>query len=212
MKLLHYSNLINAAFTYVINTSAKYNIDESHSLKHSMDVYHIANQIYNNEIEQHPYLEYQKNIIDLSCILHDMCDKKYVDETTSINNMNSFIMNHDVNQHDIEIISKIISTISYSTVKKRGFANIPDYQLAYHIVREADLLSAYDPDRCIIYGMMRENLDYIQSTKRAIDLLENRVLKYIDDNLFVTEYSKQKAIILHKQCQEKIANLKTIII
>lgn len=211
MKLLHYSNIINAAFTYVINTSAKYNIDESHSLKHSMDVYHIANQIYKNEIINHPYLEYQKSIIDLSAILHDMCDKKYVDEFTSLHNMNTFIMNQDVNQQDISVVSKIISSMSYSTVKKRGFPEIPEYQLAYHIVREADLLSAYDPDRCIIYGMMRENLDYLQSTKRAIDLMENRVLKYIDDNLFVTNYSKQKAILLHKECQEKLDNLKTII-
>jgi hypothetical protein len=59
--------------------------------------------------------------------------------------------------------------------------------------------------------MMREKLDYIEATKRAVNLLENRVLKYIDDNLFVTEYSKQKAIELHKECEKKIINLKTII-
>jgi len=210
MRVLHYSNLINAAFTYVINTSIKYNIDESYSLKHSMDVFHIANEIYNNELIKHPYLEDDKTIIELSAILHDMCDKKYVDESTSMNDMCSFIQNHDINNNDINIISRIISSMSYSTVKKRGFADIPNHQLAYHIVREADLLSAYDPDRCIIYGMMREKLDYIEATKRAVDLLENRVLKYIDDNLFVTEYSKQKAIELHKECEKKIMNLKTI--
>ena len=211
MKLLHYSNIINAAFTYVINTSAKYNIDESHSLKHSMDVFHIANEIYKHELVKHPYLEHHKNIIDLSAILHDMCDKKYVDEYVSMNNMCSFIQNHDVNNNDINVISQIISSMSYSTVKKKGFAVIPDYQLAYHIVREADLLSAYDPDRCVIYGMMREKLNYVESTRRAIDLMENRVLKYIDDNLFVNEFSKKKAIELHKTCEQKIANLKTII-
>ena len=59
--------------------------------------------------------------------------------------------------------------------------------------------------------MMREKLDYAEATKRAVNLLENRVLKYIDDNLFVTEYSKQKAMELHKQCEKKIFNLKTII-
>lgn len=176
-----------------------------------MDVFHIANEIYNNELQKYPYLEHHKNIIELSAILHDMCDKKYVDESTSMNNMCSFIQNHDVNNNDVNVISQIISSMSYSTVKKKGFAVMPDYQLAYHIVREADLLSAYDPDRCIIYGMMREKLNYVEATKRAIDLLENRVLKYIDDNLFVNEFSKKKAIELHKTCEQKIANLKTII-
>lgn len=210
MKLAPCSNLINMAFKYVINASKKFNIDESHALKHSMDVFHTATQIYNSEIIRHPYLSTQKNIIDVSSILHDMCDKKYVDEQQSIDDMN-ICMQPYITLGEMEIVNTIISTMSYSTVTKNGFPNIPEYQLAYHIVREADLLCAYDPDRCIIYGIMRENLSYVDSTKRAIPLLENRVLKYIDNNLFITDYSKAKSIFLHKECKHKLDILKGIL-
>jgi len=61
---------------------------------------------------------------------------------------------------DLEIIGKIIGTMSYSKVKANGYPELGEYQLAYHIVREADLLAAYDIDRCIIYTMYRDNCEY----------------------------------------------------
>ena len=50
MKILNLSSIVNAAFNYVIYTSNKFNIDESHSLKHSMEVFHTANKIFSNII------------------------------------------------------------------------------------------------------------------------------------------------------------------
>ena len=91
MKIQYYKQIINAAFNYVIQCSHKYNFDESHALKHSMDVYHTANQIFNNEIISTPELKDNKLVIDISSILHDMCDSKYVDETTSVNNMVTYM-------------------------------------------------------------------------------------------------------------------------
>ena len=114
MKLNTITNLINIAFQYVIQTTTKYGIDESHGLKHSMDVLHYSNQIYQSEISHHPYLEQQKEIIFTSSILHDMCDKKYMDETNGIIEMRSFLeKNTYLNANDLDIISKIISTMSY---------------------------------------------------------------------------------------------------
>ena len=46
---LSYS-LINLAFNYVTNVSLKHNIDESHALKHSMDVFNYANNIFLSKI------------------------------------------------------------------------------------------------------------------------------------------------------------------
>ena len=210
MKLAPSSQLINAAFKYVINASKQFNIDESHALKHSMDVFHTATQIYNSEIIRNPYLSTQQNIIGLSAILHDMCDKKYVDEHQSIDDMNMYMQPY-ITLGEMKMVNTIISTMSYSRVKKHGFPNIPEYQLAYHIVREADLLCAFDPDRCIMYGMMKENMSYVDATKRAIPYLENRVLQYIDDNLFVTDYSKAQSILLHKECNHKLDILQAIV-
>ena len=147
MKLQAYHNLINAAVQYVVYTSKRYNIDESHSLKHSIDVFHTANKIYNTEVQNHPYLSTQKNIIDVSALLHDMCDKKYVNQEQSITDMADY-MSPFIDKTEIDVVSQIISTMSYSTVKRKGYPELGEYQLAYHIVREADLLTAYDADRC----------------------------------------------------------------
>ena len=210
MKLQAYHNLINAAVQYVVYTSKRYNIDESHSLKHSIDVFHTANKIYNTEVQNHPYLSTQKNIIDVSALLHDMCDKKYVNQEQSITDMADY-MSPFIDKTEIDVVSQIISTMSYSTVKRKGYPELGEYQLAYHIVREADLLTAYDADRCVIYGMMRENLNYIDATKRAIELSKNRVLNYISDNLFVTEYSKEQSRSLHTECIKQLDVLNNII-
>ena len=108
----------------------------------------------------------------------------------------------------LDIISDIISTMSYSKVKLNGFPDLKDYQLSYHIVREADLLTAYDIDRSIIYGMKVEKLDYMDALKRAIDLFDNRVLKYRSDKLFKTKYSKRLSLQLHKKVLKEIETLK----
>ena len=69
-------NLIAKGFKYVVETSKKFNIDESHALKHSMEVYGFANRIYENEVKNSPNLEKQREIIYMAAIGHDMCDKK----------------------------------------------------------------------------------------------------------------------------------------
>jgi hypothetical protein len=201
MKIL--SNIINVAFEYVIRTSKKYNIDESHALRHSMQVYHYAKNIYNHELNNSPFLNKQKDIIMCSAILHDMCDKKYVNEKEAIYEMNLYMKNC-LSIDKLEIINKIISTMSYSTVKKIGYPSLGEFTTAYHIVREADLLAGYDIDRCIIYQMMHENCNYNNSLLATQTLFESRMFTYISDNLFITEYSKKEAQILHNKALDDI--------
>jgi hypothetical protein len=109
---------------------------------------------------------------------------------------------------DLHIVSDIMSTMSYSKVKKNGYPDLGKYQLAYHIVREADLLSGYDVDRCLIYQMMHEKYNYVDSLRFVVELFENRILKYRDDSLFITEYSKNKSMILQVQAKAEIENIK----
>jgi hypothetical protein len=52
--------IISRAFDLVILLSKKFNIDESHSLKHSMEVYNFALKIYESEVGMNHYLEQQK--------------------------------------------------------------------------------------------------------------------------------------------------------
>jgi hypothetical protein len=193
-----------------VQTSQKYNIDESHALKHSMDVLHFSNQIYQNELMLNPLLNSQKEIIFVSSILHDMCDKKYMNEQFGIQEMCAYMQNY-VEEPKLNVVSEIISTMSYSKVKKYGYPELGMYQNAYHIVREADLLAAYDLDRCIIYQMMHEKYSYTESLQVAIDLFHTRILRYIEDDLFVTDYSKKKAAELHIKALKDIENIKLIL-
>jgi hypothetical protein len=116
-------------------------------------------------------------------------------------------MKECISYDDFQIITKIITTMSYSKVRKNGYQEMGEYQLAYHIVREADLLAAYDIDRCIIFGMYIDTLDYMDALKRAKDLFTTRVLTYIEDNLFITEYSQRQSRILHEYA---VSNLEKI--
>ena len=202
--------LINRAFEYVSETTKKYKIDESHGLKHSMEVYGFATRIYESELLKNPFLEKQKEIIYCAAIGHDMCDKKYMNETEGIIKYKKYLEKF-MSPSDLEIMGKIISTMSYSKVKVNGYPELGEYQLAYHIVREADLLAAYDIDRCIMYTMYRDNCKYTDALKDAVNLFENRVFTMRSDRLFKTAYSRKESLKLHRKAEKDLESLKYII-
>jgi hypothetical protein len=76
---------------------------------------------------------------------------------------------------DLEIVEKNISTMSYSKVKTNGYPELGEYQLTYHIVREADLLTAYDIYKCIIYTMYRDNCHYNKALEEPLKLFDYRI-------------------------------------
>ena len=210
MKVMNFVNLINQAFRFVIQTSQDFNIDESHSLKHSLEVFNFANSIYESEVIKFPQLEKQREIISLASIVHDMCDKKYMDEERGVENMNKYMKEY-ISPEELEIVSNIIKTMSYSKVKINGYPDFGEYKLAYHIVREADLLAAYDLDRCIIYRMMHSKFNYTDALVESKNLFENRVLNYRKDKLFVTNYSKNKSLLLHRKAVKDVEKLDSML-
>jgi HD superfamily phosphodiesterase len=202
--------LFNYLFNFVIFTSRLFNIDESHSLKHSMDVFYLSNKIYESELGNSSYLINHKNIIDTVSILHDMCDKKYMDEKEGIKRITNYL-DGKLPQKDIDLSIKIMSTMSYSTIKKYGFPDLGEYQLAYNIVREADLLASYDFDRCIMYQMLKNNEPYDRSFNDALNIFDNRVFKYNDDKLFTTKYAQNLSKNLHNKALKRISSLNKIL-
>jgi hypothetical protein len=201
---------LSELFTFVLYMSKKYNIDTSHSEIHSMDVLNYANSIYEFELEKNPYLLGQKNIIYYSSVLHDMCDKKYMDTTQGINEINTYFKDK-MEPNDLHVTEEIIKTMSYSYVKKYGFPNLGNYQKAYHIVREADLLSSYDFDRSIIYHMNRGN-SFFNSYENALELFDKRIFKYKSDNLFLSDYSINLSNRLNAKAVARIKSWKRIIL
>ena len=198
---------------FALVTIKSIGIDESHGLSHAFNVLHHSHNILESEINKNPFLENQREIIYTSALVHDLCDKKYTNEFYGI----AHIHRHLITQtpllpEEAAIVEKIISTMSYSKVKKEGFpTNLGNYRLAYHIVREADLLSAYDFDRSIIYNMNQIDPTFQQSIVNAIQLFDNRVLQHNQDELFITDYSKELSKQLEKDALARIDTWKSIL-
>ena len=199
MKIL--PKLVN----FALLTVKQYQIDESHGLSHALNVLHHSHNILESELQSHPYLEEQRDIIYTSALMHDLCDDKYMNQQSGAENILNFLQDHTtLSVNEMNVVNQIISTMSYTKVKKQGFPRLDEFQMAYHIVREADLLTAYDIDRSIIYNMNNINGDFSQSLQNALTLFENRMFKHNDDQLFITEYSKKLSIELEKEARERI--------
>ena len=195
----------NKIFGFVVYMSAKYNIDESHGLSHSMNVLNFANNIFESEKDRKPYIKDHEHIIYAAAALHDMCDKKYMDEKEGVGEISEFLKESvKYTPEDINAVQSIVTTMSYSKVKKQGFPQLGAFQPSYHIVREADLLSAYDFDRCMIYKMKTQGMTLEDAFIDADDLFQKRVFKHNEDNLFITDYSKNLSKNLELVAHDRI--------
>jgi len=210
-------SLLSKLLHFVLISSKKHSIDETHGLSHSMNVLHFAHRILEEEKKEHPLLETQEKIIYVSAAIHDMCDKKYMDQDDGIQEINDFLEDK-MSTKEIDVVRTIISTMSYSTVKRQGFPELNEYLHAYHIVREADLLSAYDFDRCMLYNIHTQidvdknsELKMVDAFTNAYNLFQNRVLKQESDGLFITNYSRHNYLPLHIDAVKRINTWKSII-
>jgi HD superfamily phosphodiesterase len=186
----------------------KYKIDESHALGHSMNVLYYSQQIYNKEVLKTPMLRTQEQVIYSAAMMHDLYDQKYPAPTIpSIRTVLQF----KLKTHDIEAVEQIVNTMSYSKIKQHGYPKLGKYQQAYHIVREADLLASYDFDRAMIYNMYHTTNDVFNTFKESKEFFENRVLKYEQQDIFLTDYGKSKAQELRIKSIEQIKSWNSII-
>lgn len=197
-------------FSFIIMIINKLKIDESHGLLHSMEVLNNAHEIYESELKKNPDIIKYENIIYISAAIHDMCDKKYIKEEDIIKEIEVFL-EQEISKEDCEIIIKIITTMSYSTVKKNGFPILYDKQIAYHIVREADLLASLNFDRCISYKMLKLDSNIYEAFNDANNLFNERMFRHSIDNLYITDYSKNKDLILQNIAHTRINNWKKIL-
>jgi len=152
-----------------------------------------------------------------------MCDKKYLDEYKGLTEINDFLEDK-LTPTELDITNQIIKTMSYSKVKKQGFPQLYEYQMAYHIVREADLLAAYDFDRCMLYNIhlqtkptinnptpIIQDVKILEAFNNANELFHNRVLKHNHDNLFITNYSKHNYLPLQIDAIKRINTWKKLL-
>lgn len=188
----------------------KLKIDESHGLLHSMEVLNYAYEIYKSEVIKNSNISKYENIIYISAAIHDMCDKKYIKEEEAVKEIEHFL-EQEINKEECELIIKIITTMSYSKVKKYGFPLLYETEIIYHIVREADLLASLNFDRCMAYKMLKLNGNIYEAFDDAEKLFNERMFAHISDNLYITDYAKEKHIILQSMAQIRINNWKKIL-
>lgn len=206
--------IFTTLFNFVMTIVAKYNIDESHGLSHSFNVLMQANSIYESEVLTSPELEQYEKIIYIAAIVHDMCDNKYMDSVAGLNAIIDFLSIDDsfnLSVNDTDAIRDIVNTMSYSKVKQYGFPDLGKYQRAYHIVREADLLCAYDFDRCMIYHLHTHNAGIDCAFEDSFKLFNIRVFQHNNDGLFITDFSKNFSQTLEFESHSRIAHWRKIL-
>jgi|TARA_B110000114_G_C15098071_1_gene403000 hypothetical protein len=134
-----------------------------------------------------------------------MCDNKYVCEKEGLERIEDFLIPLIGNKKTL-VVKDIISSMSYSKVKVHGYPELGDYQLAYHIVRESDLLTAYNIPRSIVYNMLNLETTYSDSMMPVNSLFKSRMLQHINNKLFITDRSKTLAESLHDKLERDIAD------
>ena len=199
-------------FRFVIYISSKYNIDSSHDLSHSLAVLNFANKIYEKEQYVFPPLKHQEKIIYSAAILHDMCDKKYIKPETGKSEIDRLLISAGVLPIERRAVIDIVDTMSYSKVITSGFPYHGEYQRAYHIVREADLMAAYDFDRCMVYKMQQNDLGDLEiAFEDAENLFHNRVFKHEERKLLTTSYAQEMHPVLMKDAELRMESWRNVI-
>jgi len=198
---------------FINQTCITYNIDDSHDLRHSLEVLGWSEQLTKNNSRNISPKEAQ--IIHLSCLLHDMCDKKYMDEKMGLERIKNFLMGElEVEDDILEAVVFIISTMSYSKVVKIGYPDFNnkcdniDLEYCYHVVRNSDLLCSYDPERCINY-QIRCGGSRKDGIKKMLELFDNRILMLIENKYINLEEAKPYAIELHNKALTELEKYKT---
>ena len=95
-------------------------------------------------------------------------------------------------------------------LKKNGYPDLGDYQMAYHVVREADLLTSYNFDRAMIYHINRGN-NLTSSYENALQVFYERVFNYNTDRLLLSDYAMQKSYPLTKNALKQMSVWKRIL-
>ena len=164
----------------------KYNIDESHGIKHAKGTMLRAKQILST-LSAYNVTVAEERMALYSAALHDMCDHKYTDIKQSSKEIYSWLIGQAWIPEEAHALIMIITSMSYSKLKS-SFASgetFPDHgpwQRAYHVARHADLLEGYIVARCVLYNIHKyPSKSDEEHWLMAEELFKTRVFKYVSD-------------------------------
>lgn len=194
---------MDSLFNFIGRQCEKYGIDESHGLKHAKGTFMRANEILSTLSE---VTEEERRMTLYAAAIHDTCDSKYTDVKEAAAEIGYFLRSQQWSAQDIGVLIKIVTSMSYSKLKKSlssgqvDFPNHGIWQRAYHVARHADLLEGYIVARCVMYNQHifpSKSMD--EHWQMASELFSERVFTYVSEGWIFLPY----AIELSKSLEEE---------
>lgn len=200
---------------FIFSTCRRYNIDYSHNMHHSFQVLELADTIAKRD---YSLTTNEKTVLDLSCLLHDMCDNKYTIVYQSSLDISKFLLTDLCVPHHIhDGVMNTIMTMSFNKIVQTDNRVVYPmwletewhYRDAFHIAREADLLTSYDLKRMVHYKHERLGLQDFDTIHHDIrDTVENRMRLLIDPlHLFVSPTAKKIAKAWEAELMDTLEHL-----
>jgi len=194
---------MDTLFSFISRQCEKYGIDESHGLKHAKGTLIRANEILKSFTDVH---EKERKITLYAAALHDTCDSKYTPLEQSVHEVSYFLRSQGWPLDEITALVRIITTMSYSKLKKsmhlehKVYPNHGKWQRAYHVARHADLLEGYIVARCVLYNQhIFPGKSEEEHWQRALDLFSERVFTYIPEGWLFLPGALEMAATLEQE-------------
>ncbi len=202
----------------------QHKIDESHGIDHAQAVAEWAAKIVHSYPAKQTLIEgldSQEAIIVIitAAYVHDLIDHKYV-KKENLESAYIDLYNHlrtvGFTRDTSKYVILIITNISFSKRLTRKLAGEPrmidmakigykHLQLATEIVCDADMLDAYDPNRCITFKVhqMRKQPDDVEILRHVKLVLVGRILKYRGE-YFNTDVARRISLPLHEKLEDYV--------
>lgn len=167
------------AYAFCEATCKRLGIDSSHDEKHMARVADLTAHL--NTLCGRNVSQEESDVMILAAFTHDLCDRKYIDPDSGLLTIRDWLPSV-ASEDQREAVLKIITTMSYSKVSKNGYpSDLGKWELAYHHVRVADLIDAYDIQRCYDYQThAHPSMDERDKWLAVIELFERRVFTQKD--------------------------------
>jgi hypothetical protein len=171
--------MYQTAYNFCKSRCIELGIDSSHDEKHMARVADMALEL--NKRCGRSVSQKESNVMILAAFTHDLCDRKYIDPDSGVLTIRDWLRSVTTRE-ECDAVIQIITTMSYSKVSKHGYPNdLGPWELAYHHVRVADLIDAYDIKRCYDYQTHAyPSMEEGEKWRAVVELFERRVLTQKD--------------------------------
>lgn len=171
--------MYNASYAFCKATCKRLGIDSSHDETHMARVADLTIEL--NRLCEQDVSQEESDVMILAAFTHDLCDRKYVDPSSGLLTIHDWLSSV-TSEEQRDAVIYIISTMSYSKVSKHGYpTDLGKWERAYHHVRVADLIDAYDIQRCYDYQThAHPNMDEHEKWLAVVELFERRVFTQKD--------------------------------